>query len=324
MRVVGPVAAALGAAAVLAAQTPAVVRVTTDRANIRATPAATAQVIIQVPAGTYLNVLTEEGAWFQVQLPPNPKMPGLRMVGYVSKTVATVVTGVEAVKGAEAASRPIVRPRGDGITVGAEHGGATTWLKAAAVDVVPIVETATSADAIASGDALRTALGGSGARPFAAREVQAPAGATDVLWVWVTAAGGAAPALTGRQPSFFVSYGRVEGLNANEWAPALVRLLPVGDSWRFVSALAGPANARVRSDADWVVKRGLVERDSRVVLTGLTQGIVRMAPDAPLAPGGYAVVIRPLFAAQRYDGRSLLGDEGSGVAFGAAWVFSVK
>ena len=315
--------AALAAAAVLVAQAPAIVRVTTDRANIRSSAAATAPVLVQVPAGTYLNVVTEEGAWFQVQLPPNPRMPGIRMVGYVSKTVATVVTGVEAVKGAEAASRPIVKPRGDTITVGADHGGKTTWLKAAAVEGVPVVEAATSADAIAASGALQAALGGFGARPFAGRDVPAPAGADQVTWVWVTAAS-AAPVLTSRRPSFFVSYGEVGGLNSNEWVPAVVRLLPIGDSWRFVSALAGPANARLRGDADWAVRRGLVQRESRASLTALTQGIVRMTPDAPLEPGEYAVVIRPFFAERRYEGRSLLGDEGPGVALGAAWVFVVR
>ncbi len=313
------------AVAVSFAQTPAAtVRITADRANVRASPAADAPVLQQVWRGSYLFLMGEAGAWFQVQLPPNPRMPGIRAVGYVSKTVATLVTGAEASAAAEAAKKPAVRPPGDTIAVGADHGGRTTWLKAVATRAVAVREAVASPEAMAASPALAWALGGGGAGPTASRQTGPPADAADVTWVWATAVDAPAAVLSSRRPSFFVSYGEVAGLNASEWAPGVIRLLPVGSGWRFVSAAPGSSHAKTAGEADWPLARVLVQASARTSLAGVAAGMVNVTLAAPLDPGEYALVIRPALSARRYAPRDVLGDEGPGVAFGAAWVFVVK
>ncbi len=305
--------AAVGGAAL--AQTDAVIRITAGRAEIRAEPSATAPVYHDVTEGAYLLLVREEAGWFQVQLPPNPRAPGLRALGYVSTRFATRVTGAEAAKGADLARRLPARSVGGSIAVGAELPGKTIWLKAQSTRAIPIAGPGSTVEAIASNDALINALGASA--------VLAPA-ASEVTWVWVTGANAAAPALASRQPSFYVSYGEVPGLNSNEWAPYVVRLAPAGSSWRVVSALAGPASAQFRAEADWFVRKGLVQDERRGAIKGLAHGMVRLTLAAALEPGEYAIVIRPAYPQRRYGGREILGDDGPGVAFGAAWVFVVK
>ncbi len=302
------------------AQAPGAIRVTAARANIRATPAADAPVIEQVTEGSYLELIKEEGAWFQVRVPPNPRFPGIRAVGYVSKTVARLVTPAEAAAAADAARRPIVTPPGGTVAIAADHSGKTAWLKAAATRAVAITDTGATPTSAPASPALLVALGEAGADSSGRRDALAV-----VTWVWTVAADAPAPVLTSRRPSFFVSYGDVPGLDPNEWTPGVVRLQPVeGTPWRVVSAASGPADARTRGEADWAVLRDLSERSARVSLSGSGPGIMRMTLNAALEPGEYAVVIRPVYAARRYTGRRVFGNEGEGVAFGAAWVFGVR
>jgi hypothetical protein len=310
------VAAVLLAGAV-AAQSNAAIRITAGRAEIRSTPSATAAVFQHVPEGTYLLLIKEEGGWFQVELPPNFKMPGVRAIGYVEARFATRVSGAEAARALETARRPKPKPPGDTIAVAAEVSGTSVWLKAQPTRAVWLAGTfPTLAEAVSTPallDALRS--GSADGNP--------PPGTHDVTWVWVTAALASPPVVPARRPSFFVSYGEVTGLDSNEWAPAVVRLSAAAD-WRVVSALPGHGLARTLSARTWEVRRGLMQLDAAGSVIGLAQGIVRVTLNAPLAPGEYALVIRPAFLQRRYAGRDILGDHGPGVAFGAAWVFQIK
>jgi len=44
---------------------------------------------------------------------------------------------------------------------------------------------------------------------------------------------------------------------------------------------------------------------------------------APLAPGDYALVLRPFFP-RKYAGRDVLGADGIGLVFSYVWPFTVK
>jgi hypothetical protein len=324
---------ALAAAAFVAQSPEATIRITASTANIRSSPAADAPVLQKVSKGTYLLLLSglsglnEEGEWFRVQIPPNPNLPGMRAIGYVSKSVAAVVTGAEAAQAAEKARNPPVAPApspgpaaGDSIAVGAEQAGKTIWLKRLPTRAVSIPGAGATAGAIASNLDLLSALSPDGGPPTA----RSGGAAAEVTWVWVVAVPAPAIAVTTRRPSFYVTYGEVPGLNPDEWAPVLVRLAPVGSGWRFVSALAGPPSAGSRTEADWAVKRDLMHFEMKGSIAGVTRGTVRLTPAAPLEPGDYAVVIRPVFVQRSYSGLELLGGDGVGVAFRSAWPFSIK
>ena len=321
------VAAAVTTAAILAQAPDPTIRITAATANIRSSPEANGPVIQRVPKGTYLLLRGEEGEWFRVEVPPNPNRPGMRAVGYVAKSGAALVTGAEAAAAAEKARTPLVTPErapgpaaGDSIGVGAEQSGKTLWLKRQATRAVSVPGTAASAGAIASSGELLNALSPDGGPPTA-RSAGAEA---EVTWVWVVGAPAPAMAVTARRPSFYVTYSEVAGINPDEWAPVLVRIVPVGSGWRFVSALAGPPGAASRTEADWAVKRGLVHFEIRGAIAGVTRGTVRLTPAAPLDPGDYAIVIRPVYVQRSYSGAEVLGGDGAGIAFRSAWPFTVK
>jgi len=318
-----PAGVSLVAAVVLAvtvlAQADAVIRITAGRADVRSDPSPAAPIIRQVTEGTYLILIKEEGEWFQVQVPTR----GFRAVGYVRTTAARKVTGAEAARGAEEVRHPPAKPPGHTIAIGAELPGKTVWLKAQATHPVPVAGIAPTIAAAASSDALKQILGiATDVSDIPA--VVMPPGVNDVVWIWVAKANASAPVLASWYPTFFVSYGEVPGLNSNEWAPYVVRLEKVSEGWRVLSVLAGPALARNYSQPLWALRKELVQHQMAASLTGLTHGIVRLTLHVPLEPGAYAVVIRPAFPQRWYSGREVLSEDGPGVAFGAAWTFSIQ
>ena len=312
------VAAAL-AATVFAQADVNVIRITLGRAEIRSEPSLSAPILRQVTEGTYLILIKEDAGWFQVQLPASG---GFRPLGFVLKTTAVKVKPAEAATALEAIRNPPAKPPGDTIVVGAEVTPRTIWLKAQATQRFPIAEPVTTVAAAASSKSVTTVLAGADTG-MNLGDVRLPPGVNDATWIWVTRAGPAASVLPSRRPSFYVSYGEVPGLDSREWAPYVVRLAPAGE-WRVVTVLAGPALAMNYSVAHWEIRRTIVQTEMAGSITGLTDGMVRLTITAPLAPGEYALVIRPAFWRRSYAGRDILGDRGPGVAFGAAWLFSVK
>ena len=308
------VTAAALVATVLAQADADVIRITVGRADIRSDPSEAAPIIRQVNEGSYLIVIKEDAGWLTVQLPASR---GLRAVGYLPKASAVRVKPAEAAAALEAMRRPPSKPPpGDTIAIGAELTGKTVWLKAQATRAVWIPDAATTIAAAASSEALVAALAaGDGPNPVIP-------GVNDVTWVWVSAAT-SAPILASRRPSFYVFYGEVPGLDSREWAPYVVRLASAGE-WRVITALAGPALAANHSQPHWEIRRTIVQNEMKSSITGLTDGMMRLTLSAPLAPGEYALVIRPAFWRRSYAGRQILSDVGPGVAFGAAWVFAVK
>jgi hypothetical protein len=313
------VAAAALVATVLAQSDVDVIKITLGRADIRSEPSQTAPLLRQVTEGTYLIVIKEDAGWFQVQLPASR---GLRALGYLQKTSAVRVKPAEAAAALEAMRRPPSKPPGDSIVIGAEVAPKTIWLKAQATQRFPVAEPVTTVAAAASSASVTRVLGAA-AEGVDPGTVALPPGVNDATWIWVTRASAAAPVLASRRPSFYVFYGEVPGLDSREWAPYVVRLSPAGE-WLVITALAGPALAMNYWHAHWEIRRTILQNEMASTITGLADGMVRLTLTAPLAPGEYALVIRPAFWRRSYAGRQILSDEGPGVAFGAAWVFSVK
>jgi hypothetical protein len=321
-----PAGAALFAAAALAATVLAqsqAIRITAGRTEIRSGPSDAMPPLQSVTEGTYLVLFKEDGDWFQVELPPHPRRsdmsrPDMRALGYVSKRFAAKVPPAETAAALEAARRLPAWPPGASMVVGAEVSSKTIWLKAQPTRAVWIPDPAATIAGAASSEALLTALA-------AGEGFNKPIpGVNDVSWIWATAVAESTPVFSSRQPSFYVSYGDVEGLDAREWAPYVVRLSAAGGSWRVVSALPGPSTAMHHSRPHWEIRRTIVQDEMPGTITGLVEGTVRLSVKAPLKPGEYAIVIRPAFHRRLYAGRDVLGAYGPGVAFGAAWVFGVR
>ena len=310
--------ALLVAAAVLtgvaAAQTVKFVRTFAENTTIRSEPNERAAPLDDVPSGTFLEVVSHSGDWFQVRLPPDPRLGSARPLGYVSRLVSVPVTGAEITAAEAAVTKPIVRPPGEGITVGVDSQGKSLWLAPTYVRPVAL-QLKGKPDSVEAGLAVTEALQRPPARPASPN--------AQVTWVWVTPADEHGPVIGG-SPSFFVEYRQVRGLDPPDWVPGIVRLGTAGTAWRLVTAIPGHADAASREAADWPIRRDMIETSMPVNIIGSGPGLMQMTVKTPLAPGEYAVVLRPAFD-RLYRGRYLVGGfAGEGLAFGAVWRFTIQ
>ena len=140
---------------------------------------------------------------------------------------------------------------------------------------------------------------------------RAPASTTpaesQVTWVWGAAPGGSPTVVTGNRPSFFVAYTELADVNLSEVVPAIVRVAAGTGGWRVIGYSAGRPDAPARDDGSWVIVRDLKQDAVASTLSGSGPGLVDIRPREALAPGEYAVVLRPAVA-KPYSGRELLGE----------------
>lgn len=113
-----------------------------------------------------------------------------------------------------------------------------------------------------------------------------PAGSTVAMALPGAHASSAAP---GSSFLVDVQYGNVTGLNPDEYQPALVQLTPSANNFRLVGArqVVPQANGTTQQSA-------ITEKRIEVKASQLDRGHVTLEPAAPLAPGEYAVVMRPV------------------------------
>src|SRR5262245_61638013 len=163
---------------VAAAQTVKFVRTFAENTTIRSEPNERAAPLDDVPSGTFLEVVSHTGDWFQVRLPPDPRLGSVRALGYVSRAVSVPVTGAEITAAEAAVGKPIVRPPGEGITVGVDFQGKSLWLTPTYTRAVAL-QLKGKPDDVEAGVAVTEALRRPPARPTPN---------TQVTWVWVTPA----------------------------------------------------------------------------------------------------------------------------------------
>jgi hypothetical protein len=56
----------------------------------------------------------------------------------------------------------------------------------------------------------------------------------------------------------------------------------------------------------------------------LSPGVWQITPAAPLAPGEYGLVLRPVSKSKKFSGGDVARNQGDGLIFNAAWSFVVK
>jgi hypothetical protein len=287
---------------------------TTEPTQVRSAPRADGPVLEEVPANTYFDLVRDEGDWYRVRLPGDPRLGGVRVEAYVAKAVAALATAEEAAAAAADALRP--PPPGEGVSVGLDLlGGRTIWVPAVATRPVAVAGGFRSTAEAASNATLEAAVLGTVPPP--------PATPDEVTWVWVTGTEDDPPSIAQQRPNFFVSYGNVRGLNPGNFAPEVVRLLPVGSVAYLVSMATGRADARTSAQVDWRISRVLTQDELRISLEGSGPGLMMVRVRSTLPPGRYAVVLRPS-TARNYSGAQILSWEGPGLAFSAAWPFVVQ
>lgn len=122
---------------------------------------------------------------------------------------------------------------------------------------------------------------------------------------------------------FEVMFGGIPGVNPDEYRPAIVQLVPTSDNYRLVGA------ARTSASSAGMPSGPIIEETVPARLTPIGRGHYEVALTAPLAPGEYALVLRPIVE-QRSRGRrrsdgslgELLGGGSSQVLY-MTWDFSI-
>ncbi|NWG14773.1 MAG: hypothetical protein HXY20_14705 [Acidobacteria bacterium] len=142
-----------------------------------------------------------------------------------------------------------------------------------------------------------------------------------LTYVWGVPGPTPSNALPTDNPKFEIVCDAVPGVNADEYTPVLVKLVPAKNNWRLVGAGRGKEDAT--QSTDWDVYSSFVEQKVPAKINKTASGRFELEPSGPLAPGEYALVLRPLARNKKYIGADLTSSQGEGLVFNSAWTFSV-
>ncbi len=142
-------------------------------------------------------------------------------------------------------------------------------------------------------------------------------------YVWAVPNPASSNVLPTRSPVFAVDFSNVPGVNPSEYEPAIVKLTPAQNAWRLVGATQGKDGVISSSALDWQIYAGFLEDRVGLRPQKTAPGQYRISPAAPLLPGEYAVVLRPISKSKKFSGADVARDQGDGMIFDSAWSFQV-
>jgi hypothetical protein len=146
-----------------------------------------------------------------------------------------------------------------------------------------------------------------------------------ITYVWALN-GGSSPANVGTSgPSFETNYAGLPGVNPDQFEPVIVKLSPTPQSnYRLVGATEAAGSAAQDKQQDWPIYSSFVEDRISCKVDKLGSGHARVTPAAALAPGEYAIALRPTDKAHKFSGEEVGKNQAEGLLFNYTWPFSVK
>lgn len=145
-----------------------------------------------------------------------------------------------------------------------------------------------------------------------------------VTYVWGVPRPASGNVLKSVSPSFSIDFSRVQGINPDEYEPAIVKLTPAQNTCRLVGATQGKEDASSSPAADWEMYSHFVEEPVNTQPEKLGTGQYKMAPASPLAPGEYGLVLRPISRSKKFSGGDVARAQGDGLMFDAVWSFQIS
>lgn len=143
-----------------------------------------------------------------------------------------------------------------------------------------------------------------------------------VTYVWAVQNPTSANVSPTNAPSFAVSFAGIMGVNPDEFEPAIVTLTP-SNNFRLIGATRGKADEQRSTTVAWQVYSGFVEDRVPIKSQKVGPGQYQISAASPLAPGEYAVVLRPISKTKRFSGAAISRNQGDGIMFNAVWSFQV-
>jgi hypothetical protein len=144
-----------------------------------------------------------------------------------------------------------------------------------------------------------------------------------VTYVWGVPGPASSNVLQSASPAFTVDFSRALGVKPDDYEPAIVKLTPAQSTCRIVGATEGKPDASSSPAADWQVYSHFLEERVKVQSQKVAPGQYKISPAAELAPGEYAVVLRPATKTKNFSGGDVLRAQGDGLMFDAAWTFQI-
>jgi hypothetical protein len=132
-----------------------------------------------------------------------------------------------------------------------------------------------------------------------------------------------------KAPQFLSSSGGVQrGTSGTQVernpGPAIVRLTPAQNTCRIIGATQGKEDARSSPAADWQIYSHFLEERVATKAEKLGAGKYKVSPASEIAPGEYALVLRPTSKTKNYSGGDVARAQGDGLMFDAVWTFQIS
>ncbi len=141
--------------------------------------------------------------------------------------------------------------------------------------------------------------------------------------VWALPGAKSETVLHDTQPSFEVHCDNIPGINPDDYKPALLKLETTPSNFRLVGATEVKQDQIQSPASEYPIYSSFVEELGPSQFTKVATGSYQLKASSALAPGEYAVVLRPVSKDKKYSGNSILQNTGDGLVFNSAWSFSV-
>ena len=145
-----------------------------------------------------------------------------------------------------------------------------------------------------------------------------------VTYVWGVPSPNSSNILQNAKPSFTVDFSRTIGINPDEFEPAIVKLTPAQNTCRILGATQGKEDVRSTPAADWQMYSHFLEERAASTPQKLGVGKYKILTNSELAPGEYAVVLRPVSKDKKFSGSDVARAQGDGLMFDAIWTFQIS
>jgi len=145
-----------------------------------------------------------------------------------------------------------------------------------------------------------------------------------VTYVWGVPSPTSGNVLKSTKPSFTVDFSRAVGVNAEDYAPAMVKLTPAQNTCRVVGATQGKEDIRSSPAADWQMYSHFLEERVASTPQKLASGKYKISANSELVPGEYAIVLRPVSKDKKFSGGDVARAQGDGLMFDAIWTFQIS
>jgi hypothetical protein len=145
-----------------------------------------------------------------------------------------------------------------------------------------------------------------------------------MTYVWGVPGPASTTVLQSASPAFSVDFSRALGVQPDDYEPTIVKLTPAQNTCRILGATEGKEDVRSSPASDWQVYAHFLEERVKTQSQKLGPGKYNISPASELAPGEYALVLRPLNKTKNFSGGDVARAQGDGLLFDATWTFQVS